>query len=445
MSHSVSVDKLAPFQRQFVEDLYIHIPFCRQVCSYCDFCVLQCSDILTKRESRQAKFITPYLIALQNEISSIATIWQQSNLVCPLKSIYFGGGTPSTLQTSELASLIRTCRNSFRLSADCEITMELNPNQYKHLDFAYLHKLGLNRVSIGLQTCDTNLLKSLQREHTYFDVKACVKTLKKAGIDNYSLDLIIALPGQSLKDVKRDLDLALALEPKHLSIYSLILEAGSKLYWQYQHHKEGEKHLEQANLALPSEELERKMMHFATNYLEQHGFRHYEISNFAVDKVHESRHNTAVWLARPYFGFGLNASSYLAGVRRTNTRQMKRYIDLWQKPFANIELARLNFFSDELYKAATFSDSNDELTAMEDYFAFALRYLQGVKCQDFCAYFQVDELPAAIKIVLKQAMRDGLIEITGDEEFTRRSVIYITSKGQDYLDEISRNLLGCLH
>lgn len=431
-------DKLEAFQRHPVEDLYIHIPFCRQVCSYCDFCVLQCKDILTTRSSRQAEFIQPYLQALQNEISTIGNLWSSANLVRPLKSIYLGGGTPSTLQTCEMAKILQTCQNVFSIDSDCEITMELNPNHYKHLDFEYLRNLGLNRISIGLQTCDTNMLRSLQREHSYEDVREAVQAIRDAGISNYSLDLIIALPGQNLLAVQTDLDLALTLEPEHLSVYSLILESGSKLYWQYRHDEK------RVISALPDEDLEREMMHFATQYLEKHGFRHYEISNFAKSKEKESRHNTAVWFARPYFGFGLNASSYLAGVRRTNTRQMKRYIELWQKPIGNTSLSQLNVNSQDLYRAAAFSDANDEASAMEDYFAFALRYLQGVKCRDFFMYFQKD-IPLKIKDVLQQAVKQGLLRLENGKYIDSNTIIYLTQKGQDYLDQISRNLLGCLN
>lgn len=438
MSEECNNESLKNFQKIPVEDLYIHIPFCKQVCSYCDFCVLQCGDILTTRNSRQASFIKPYLESLQNEIISIGYVWQRANLVKPLKSIYIGGGTPSALQTDELANILKTCRNIFPIADNCEVTMELNPNHYKHLDFAYLGKLGLNRVSIGLQTCDAKLLEMLRREHSYEDVQEAVQAIRSAGITNYSLDLIIALPGQDLSAVHKDLDLALALAPEHISIYSLILEAGSKLYWQYQH---GDK---VKMLDLPNEDLEREMMHFATLYLEKCGFRHYEISNFARSKKRESRHNTAVWLARPYFGFGLNASSYLAGIRRTNTKQINRYIELWQSSLSQPLLNSLDFMSVDLYKSAMFTDANDEDSAMEDYFAFALRYLQGVKCADFCTYFQKN-IPIKIKQVLEKAVKLDLLQIANSKEIESNSILYVTSKGQDYLDEISRNLLGCLH
>lgn len=457
VTNRLANENLEQFQRQKVEDVYIHIPFCHQVCSYCDFCVLQCPDIFKERKSRQAKLIQPYLTALQNEIISIGSFWQQAKQINALKSIYFGGGTPSTLQTEEIAQLINTCKKVFNTAADCEITLELNPNHYSHLDLAYLHSLGLNRISIGMQTSDANLLRFLQREHSYAEVKQAVSAVKQAGIYNYSLDLIIALPGQTLKDVKQDLDLALALAPKHLSIYSLILEAGSKLYWQYEH----------ANcpnmvqgLVLPNEDLEREMMHFATDYLEKQGFRHYEISNFAKTKATESRHNTAVWLARPYFGFGLNASSYLAGVRRTNTKQIKRYIDLWQTNLAFSGNEEINYLSSDLYKAAAFTDVNDEASAMEDYFAFALRYLKGVACQDFVAYFAKD-IPANIKAILLWGIKQGLLskkeprlsssklDLNSSnqaqvDEISKNTVLYVTREGQDYLDVISRQLIGCL-
>lgn len=431
------------FQAQSVEHTYIHIPFCRHLCTYCDFCVLPCSDILQTRTSKTAKFIRPYLQALQHEITAVALNWrkQRPDLLKPLKSLYFGGGTPGILQTEELAALISLCREQFGLTDACEITLELNPCNYQHLDLKYLHKLGLNRVSLGLQTSDLQLLKFLEREHRAEDAVAAVDYMRAAGIDNISLDLIVALPGQDMAAVAADLAFVLNLKPQHVSVYSLILEAGSKLYQLYARSACCQTRTSGANSSvikalpsLPDEDTEREMVHYVQNTLCQSGFRHYEISNFALTADFESRHNTAVWAARPYFGFGLSAGSYLAGVRRTNTRQIKHYIDAWKiLPPNSADLSEK-----ELYRTAILTEKNTQTEAMEDYFAFALRYLCGVKISDFEKYFAC-AVPARIKEILDWGCGQNLLQTN-----EQKSIYYVTEKGQDYLDEISRRLLGCL-
>ena len=278
-----------------MNSVYVHIPFCKHICSYCDFCkVLHINA-----------FVDDYLDALQNEIVNT----YDGEII---KTIYIGGGTPSCLTKSERIKFFRIMEN-FRKAPDCEYTIECNPSDINEEFLDDIVSAGVNRVSIGVESFDKNNLKFLDRELDYKDLKQKIELLKNRGITNINLDLMYAIPNEKLSTLKKDIELLLSLEPTHISTYSLIIEDHTKLS------NDKTKYI--------SEDLDRKMYDTICKMLEKNGFKHYEVSNFAKDG-YESKHNLTYWLNEEYYGFGLGASGYKGGVRYTNTKNLSEYINL---------------------------------------------------------------------------------------------------------------------
>ncbi|MBQ9267533.1 MAG: oxygen-independent coproporphyrinogen III oxidase [Clostridia bacterium] len=266
-----------------MKSLYIHIPFCAQKCWYCDF----------NSYSGKEKLIDDYMIALKKEI--------QSYSLHSLKTIYFGGGTPSFVDAKYIEEMLQLCD-----FAETEVTLEVNPGTAtKEKLEAYL-KAGVNRLSIGLQATQNRILKEIGRIHTLEEFERTYKLAREVGFQNVNVDLMFGLPDQTLKDVKESVAYLLTLKPEHVSCYSLIL------------HGETDK-------KMPSEEAEREMYHYIVNRLKEAGYIHYEISNFAKPG-YESRHNLAYWNQEEYVGVGAGASSYVNGTRYTNVRNLEAYI-----------------------------------------------------------------------------------------------------------------------
>lgn len=273
--------------------VYIHVPFCRNICSYCDFPKVKCHN----------QWINQYLVALKSEIKTR----YQKELV---ETIYFGGGTPSALsveQLNELLSLIKL----FKTTPDVEITIEANVADLTKDKIALLTKHRVNRVSIGVQTLDPQLLKLLNRQHTYEELTTAVTLLNEVGLSNYSFDLMYALPGQTIASLKNDLVKLVSLKPAHISAYSLIIEPHTKLYLNHQHPID--------------EDLDRGMYDFIRIYLKGRGFSQYEISNYCKEG-YQSQHNINYWQNGNYYGFGLGATSKLNHALITNTKSINYYL-----------------------------------------------------------------------------------------------------------------------
>ncbi len=284
--------------------VYIHIPFCEKKCNYCAFCSF---ELLNKKEE--------YLRALEKEIS----LFYKGE---KLKTLYFGGGTPSLLCGDEVGRILKY----FSLDDDCEVTLELNPHSINYEKLKVFKDLGINRFSIGVQSFDDKILKNIGRLHAKKDILNTIDDIKKLEIDNFSIDLIYGLPAQTLKNWVETLDIALKLNPAHISFYGLKIEKGTKFY------KFPPKNL-------PSSDEQARMYEIGIEMLDKK-YIHYEFSNFARCEKYFSKHNLTYWHRGQYYGFGLGASGFLNKARYTNTLNYKKYVDF----FLNNNVSKIRTF-----------------------------------------------------------------------------------------------------
>ena len=276
------------------KSVYIHIPFCRNICSYCDFCKL-----LYKKD-----WADLYLDKLNEEILD-------RYLDDEIKTIYIGGGTPSCLSLSQIKKLLEICHN-FHLSSQIEFTFECNLDDITE-EILYLLKLnGVNRLSIGIQSFNQVNLNFLNRQHTLEEAEEKMALIRKLGFNNVNIDLMYALPTEDLSILKKDLTMFLKLEPDHISTYSLMIEPHTMLY--------------QKRIKPIIEDMDALMYKTIIKTLEKKGYHHYEVSNFAKEG-YESKHNLTYWNNEEYYGFGLGASGYIDDIRYTNTKSLKNYLD----------------------------------------------------------------------------------------------------------------------
>ena len=281
--------------------IYIHVPFCRSKCQYCDF------YSLTTKEDK----------LLDGFQDAVCTHIKETGPLAPdyvVDTIYFGGGTPTFFGADGMAAILTAIRKAFKVSSTAEITFEANPDSVSDRLLRRLRSEGFNRVSLGIQCDDNEILKKLGRPHNYEQAVAAVRRIRKFGFKNLSIDLMYGLPGQSLPAWERTLTNVLKLQPEHISCYGLTVEEGTPLY----------EYKEFCNLA--DDDTQADMYLSAIEILRQHGYRQYEISNFCR-KGNVSRHNLKYWNGEPYLGFGPNASSDFGGSRFTIVRDLKKYID----------------------------------------------------------------------------------------------------------------------
>ena len=259
--------------------IYIHIPFCKQKCNYCDFCSY------VKKED----LISQYIECLLKEIKDVGNnnkidFENGKDDLFLIKTIYIGGGTPSLLESKYILEIMDNIKSNFEMQENAEITIEVNPGTVTLEKLEDYIKSGINRLSIGLQSTHEHILKQMGRIHTYLDFLDTYRFAREAGFKNINVDLIIGLPNQTLSQVLDSVEEIVSMEPEHISVYSLILEEGTSLY----------KQVEEKNIELPSEELERKMYWTVKEILEKNNYTHYEISNFAKPNF-ESKHNLDCW------------------------------------------------------------------------------------------------------------------------------------------------------
>ena len=276
---------------------YVHIPFCTQICYYCDF-----SKVFIKNQP-----VDSYLDHLLGEYSSYD--------IRKLRTLYIGGGTPTALSAQQLETLLDGLTKKLDLSVLEELTIEANPGDLDEDKIAVLKNSAVNRVSLGVQTFDDKMLKKIGRSHLEKDIYENIDRLKLAGFDNISIDLIYALPGQTMEQVKSNVAKAIALDIPHMSLYSLILE----------NHTVFMNRMRRGKLPLPKEEVEAEMFEYIIAELEHAGFEHYEISNFSKPGF-ESRHNLMYWDNAEYYGIGAGASGYVNGVRYKNHGPIRHYM-----------------------------------------------------------------------------------------------------------------------
>lgn len=277
---------------------YVHIPFCTQICYYCDF-----SKVFIQNQPVDA-----YLQALIEEFNDYYQIKE-------LRTLYIGGGTPTAISAEQLDYLLSNLSKNLNLDMLEEFTIEANPGDLTPDKIAVLEKSAVNRVSLGVQTFNDKHLKQIGRGHNEVQIYESIDSLKQAGFNNISIDLIYALPNQTMADVRENVAKALALDIPHLSLYSLILE----------HHTVFMNKMRRGRLHLPTEDLEAEMFEYIIRELENNGFEHYEISNFTKPGF-ESRHNLMYWDNVEYFGCGAGASGYLGGVRYRTRGPIQHYL-----------------------------------------------------------------------------------------------------------------------
>ena len=275
-----------------MESVYIHIPFCKSICSYCDFCKMY----------YHGPWVTQYLNALLLEIDERYEGEE-------IKTLYIGGGTPSSLSSKDLKYLFDIL-SKIKLAEDAEVTFECNLNDVNEELLFLLKDFGVNRLSIGIESFNEDKLKFMERYHTYENAVEVMNLVRSHGFDNVNVDLMYGIPGETLKDLKKDLEMILRLEPDHISTYSLIVE---------DHTKVGNMGI----IPIP-EELDASMYELICDKLNKEDFVHYEVSNFGKEGK-ESRHNLTYWDNNEYYGFGMGASGYIHGVRYENTKTLKDY------------------------------------------------------------------------------------------------------------------------
>ncbi len=328
--------------------LYIHIPFCAQKCLYCDFPSFARKDHLRKA----------YIEALNKEIISLRE--KHNNL--EINTIFIGGGTPSVLEADELECLLKEVAK-LNMAKDIEYSMECNPGNLTEEKLEVMKKYGVNRISMGLQAKQDNLLKGLGRIHNYKTFKENFLLAKKVGFNNINVDLMFGLPNQRLNEWEETLREIISLEPAHISAYSLIIEEGTAFYNLYENDK----------LKLPTEEEERKMYHLAKKILEENGFNQYEISNYAKEGK-ECRHNLAYWNMDNWIGVGSAAASYINGKRIKNISSVEKYINSINEKREAVEEIINN-------------SKNDN---MEEFMFMGLRKINGIDENEFKNRFSMN-------------------------------------------------------
>lgn len=369
--------------------VYLHIPFCRSRCSYCDFATGMYEGELAER----------YVHALTKEISK----WSEVETPAAADTIYFGGGTPSLLTPLQIEQILEAVHDRFDVIKGAEVTMEMNPASVSSSDelsnqkLREFRRLGINRASFGAQTFDDRELKQLGRTHTSADIPSTFGRLREAGFENINFDLIAGLPGQSLAGWKQNLDKALKLRPDHLSLYLLDVHEGTPLADQ----------IHSGMRPGPDDDLAGEMYQLMLDEVSTAGYEHYEISNFCLPGF-QSRHNTKYWNGAPYFGFGCSAHSYDGRRRRwANEREVAKYVDLIENQRSPI-LER--------------TDLNEEDARSESIF-LGLRLMRGLDLDDYRTRFGFD-LRDRYDADLNRLREAGLIEIDeGSMRLTKRGAL----------------------
>lgn len=371
--------------------IYIHIPFCKKKCHYCDF---------VSYDNKYEK-VDKYIETVIEDIEEQTKNFTKEHLVT---TIYFGGGTPSFLESKYIKTILEKLRMSFNIAGDAEITLEVNPGTVNEEKLKTYQMLGINRLSIGLQTTNDELLKTIGRIHNYSEFLSTYNLARKIGFENINVDLIFALPNQTIEDLKKDLQNIVEINPEHISTYSLILEEGTKLESMIKEDEE--------KYQLPDENTEREMYWLIKNTLAKKGYKHYEISNFAKEGK-ESRHNINCWLQKEYLAFGAAAHGYLDGVRYSNKKILSEYI--------------FNFKNKDIEEKLT-----REETAKE-YMMLGLRMIDGISISEFERKFKLNPL-MYFRFEISKLVDEELIEVDLDR-------IKLTDKGIDLANFVWREFV----
>ena len=377
--------------------LYIHIPFCKKKCEYCDF----------KSYAGQEALIDEYIKWLNYEIELVGKSNQADyenglDKLAVVNTIYIGGGTPSFIEEKHIKEILDAIKKNYvfpiNLEEKVEVTIEVNPGTVNEEKLKTYKASGINRLSIGLQETHNEILKNIGRIHTYQDFLETYQTARKVGFDNINVDLMLALPGQSIENLSESVDRIIKLNPEHISVYSLIIEEGTPFYKKYMNNE----------LKLPEDEIERKMYWLVKNKLEEAGYKHYEISNFAKPG-YESKHNLACWNQEEYIGLGVSAHSYTNNLRYSNIDNIPTYVQ--------------NLKSGKDYLNLVVHEKQTKESKMKEFIMLGLRKIDGVYIQSFKEKFGENPIYLYRK-EFEKLVQEELLEIDGD-------VIRLTNKGLD--------------
>lgn len=361
--------------------IYIHIPFCSSKCYYCDFISFPNMD----------NRVHQYVRYLLKEMDMYKDVMKEYKI----DTIFLGGGTPSYIDQKHVEGILKYIYDNYNSSEIKEITIEVNPETVTYDKLKVYKSIGINRISLGLQTTKDKILKEIGRRHTFEDFLKAYEATRKAGFENINVDLIFGLPNQTVEDCINSLDAVVTLGVKHISYYSLIIEEGTLMdKW----HREGK-------LNLPDEDSERQMYHEAIKFLESMGYKHYEISNFAKEGF-KCRHNLYYWKLEPYIGFGISSHSNIGYKRFWNYKDYNKYINSLQMGHFPVE--------GEEYI--------DENMKMLEYMIMGLRLIEGVSKEEFKNTFKI-EMDDIFGLVLDKHKKQGLLtEKNGNIKFTKKGL-----------------------
>lgn len=361
------------------DGIYIHIPFCKSRCSYCDFA----TDVY-----RDADTVSRYLHALENEILTF------NPTSAAVDTIYFGGGTPSLLSPDELKCILQCLKEKFVISSDCEITVEMNPGTVSEKSLAGYRNLGVTRASFGVQTFDDLELRLLARGHSADDAVNTFMLLRQAGYDNINFDLIAGLPGQTPEQWIANLERAARMYPEHISLYLLEVHSGTPLAEQ----------IRSGRRPPPDDEIAAEMYNIMCDFLVRHGYRQYEISNFSLPGF-ESRHNLKYWKMEPVYGFGVSAHSFDGRRRYSNPRNMNEYISAFESG-RNIDR------------------QSEVCNPAREALFLGLRLTEGIDIHEIYEKYGID-IYKEFGDDLKRLDNDGLLELLdGRIRLTRKGMLY---------------------
>lgn len=368
--------------------LYIHIPFCLKKCGYCDFYSLPLQSPAQ---------LQSYTDAIRLEIEKLATLFSDSIIL----SIYLGGGTPSLLGLEQLQSIVEAVAYNFNVSSNAEISLEMNPATRREGFLRGILAAGVNRISLGIQSFSPEELRVLGRVHGYYEIMQSIEALHKEGCQNFNLDLIYGIPGQSLESWQRSLELAVSCGPQHISAYLLQLDESTAMA----------RAIENAQIELPGEESENAMYHLALDYLPEKGFKHYEISNFCQDGF-ECRHNLNYWCGRDYIGIGAGAVSCIDRQRYRNRPFLEGYL-------MSMEAGR------EAPVEILEQMSAEE--KMREEIILALRLCDGIDLAQFAARYQLD-FRERFAVEIEDAEQKGLLKLENDRLCLTRRGYFLSNQ-----------------
>ena len=369
--------------------VYLHIPFCKSRCSYCDFA----TDVYKSGEivDRYVDALTSEILAAHDEKNPPANAGGSD---LSIDTIYFGGGTPSLLTPLQLEKILSAVDKQFAVQPELELTVEMNPATVTLEKLKDYRSLGVNRASFGVQTFDDTELKRLARGHNAEDARMTFRLLRDAGFENISFDLIAGLPRQTLADWERNLDEALTLQPEHLSLYLLEIHDGTPLATQVRDGRQ----------PMPDEDLAAEMYELMLDKVTAAGYAQYEISNFARTGF-ESRHNTKYWRLEPVYGFGVSAHSFDGSQRYANERDTAKYVSLIEGS-GGADVMR------------------EQIDAASEFIFLGLRLNKGIDAAEYKTHFGID-LHEKYSAELKEIRDAGLIETDGRNfRLTRRGMLF---------------------